>query len=169
MVMIYYGAYVGEAIKIANRGAILSPLEEEIEFLKTHHKPDAKNKLAMEINSGKSFEELAIEGLKGQYNEREFEQRVRNVFVRPDLASALLDIRGINGLVLAVETDLKINLNIPQILIPKSVNIKALKEVHMRNVDQPDIERVKEAFSKYDPNFICTAYLPISFPFAQLI
>ena len=157
--MIYHGTHTIAAINIARTGAILSPLEQQINVLK-----DVKKIYLDKAFPNKTIKEAAIDILSGLYSQNEFEHRVKCLKVSPDKKSAINRNNYNKNMIrvaLGIEVNGKINEMLPaewekenSLFIPKRLSLETLKEVYMHPLISEEFETgIRQAYEKYNPKY----------------
>ncbi|VVB81141.1 Uncharacterised protein [uncultured archaeon] len=146
MTLFYHGTPAGRAIKIARDGAILSPWEQEIIFLRQlkEKNPNSYKKITNK-NNGMDEEETALELAKIGYAARETEERIKCVSLTSDKSWLIAPHYEI---ILGIELE-----HPPQdgaLFVPRKVPLDTLTEVHYKTREQ----EIRTAFAKYKPKFI---------------
>jgi hypothetical protein len=175
MVLVYHGTSVGRGIQIARTGAILSPLEQTIDFLRRIYHENPQRKFEDEYH-GKTIEEVALEHVSSIYREHEIEYRAKSVTISTELWATISyamksEMRHVvddffckgnglvcwGGLILAVDVDSGYldsltRRTAPHLkYVPDRLSIGNLKELHLSPMARISGKAIKQAFAKYNP------------------
>ncbi|NQU78267.1 hypothetical protein HQ545_00705 [Candidatus Woesearchaeota archaeon] len=108
MTLVYHGTNIRAGISIARVGAILSPLEQKIEFLERIFREQPSRSFEKEY-PGKTIDQFALEWVSTHYGECEIEHRVKCITVvnniEPTKKYALNFEYGDGGLILGIDVD----------------------------------------------------------------
>lgn len=142
MTIYYHGTANGNALCIAKRGAILSPLEQDIELYQSDSELMENLKRGW---PGMSLREVLISMKSSQYGTHELYHRLFCVSLTTDIGVA--QTFAVNhGLIFGLEREEKKRI----IFLPCSVSLDSLREVHYNNIDKA----TRAALRKYSPRYI---------------
>ncbi len=166
MAWLYHGTNIDSGISIAERGAILSPLQQKIESYKEIFDKNPQNFLS---RLGKDYIELAKRDIFSLFGEHD-KIRVNCVSLcLNDSHLAKLYAKNFEncygGLMLGLEVDDKtINVlkdNDPVkngnevIFVPKQISLEFLKRVYLTpKAKENDLDLVRNEFQRYNPEYI---------------
>jgi len=163
MKLIYHGTPLRKALFIAEDGLIKSPWEKAIDDIGGVYGKSQRARRIIDSRGG--IEAYALNFASSEYSDREIEYRVKCISMTNyfSLASAY---GGNNetrdgGVVLALAVDETLRKVLPQdwekkgtIFVPRKISIDTLAEVHVSPKAIMQMEKIQEAFAKYDPKFI---------------
>ena len=159
MGILYHGTDVDNAISIARKVVILSPLEQHLEKLVKIYieKPEIES-----YWKGSTLGQFALNSLKSSYGPHEIEHRVKCVSVTKDLSQASSYAQRYEerdgGLVLGIELDDKYIKRMTKgkdvAYIPKLLSIHTLRELHLSKIAKEKCEQlIKKEFHEYNPKY----------------
>ena len=143
MVWLYHGTRLENAISIARTGAILSPLQRQIEIFKRIGYPE-------------DYKKAAEESVFSLYSEHEREHRVKCVsFSIDDFGGAeMYAMRCENsngGLVLGLELDKEISTMF--LFVPEKMDLTYLRKIYMSPKAVFHSSLIRQEFDKYNVSY----------------
>ncbi len=161
MAKLYHGTGLGNAIKIAEAGAILSPWKKQIRTFESvkREKPEEFERL-MEEYPGMTLEEVAWEYAKTGHVDEELDHRVKRASFSRTLRGSFLYAdqwsKHAGGLILMLDADLRKLEDVDSktaIFIPEVSLEGTLKRIYLIGLVHDRFDLIKSTFDKFDPEY----------------
>lgn len=158
-IIVYHGTFIRWAIQMPEDGAILSPLEQKIKFLKrakANGKQVGINELYKTYKAS-TIDDLALKIVSEEYGEHDIECRAKCVSFTRDFRHAYSYASRFE----AYGGGVVLGLNIPQkyvregvIFVPKQQSLDSLKEIILTPNANRDCKEIESAYSQYHPQIL---------------